>query len=133
MVGHRPYKITARGIARTFQNIRLFPSLSVFDNVRTACNMHLRHGISHALARGLKFAAEEREIDAKVMELLEIFGLTAERDAPALAQSLSALARDPACYAAMSAAASARVAAEFSLSTQARVLEAIYREVAAAT
>ena len=59
--------------------------------------------------------------------------LTAERDAPALAQSLSALARDPACYAAMSAAASARVAAEFSLSTQARVLEAIYREVAAAT
>ena len=59
--------------------------------------------------------------------------LTAERDAPALAQSLSALARDPACYAAMSAASSARVAAEFSLSTQARVLEAIYREVAAAT
>ena len=58
--------------------------------------------------------------------------LTAERDAPALAQSLSALARDPARYAAMSAAASARVAAEFSLSTQARVLEAIYREVAAA-
>ena len=81
VVGHRPYKITARGIARTFQNIRLFPSLSVFDNVRTACNMHLRHGISHALARGPKFAAEEREIDAKVMELLEIFGLTAERDA----------------------------------------------------
>ena len=81
VVGHRPYKITARGIARTFQNIRLFPSLSVFDNVRTACNMHLRHGISHALARGPKFAAEEREIDAKVMELLEIFGLTAERAA----------------------------------------------------
>ena len=81
VVGHRPYKITARGIARTFQNIRLFPSLSVFDNVRTACNMHLRHGISHALARGPKFAAEEREIEVKVMELLEIFGLTAERAA----------------------------------------------------
>ena len=81
VVGHRPYKITSRGIARTFQNIRLFPSLSVFDNVRTACNMHLRHGISHALARGPKFAAEEREIEVKVMELLEIFGLTAERAA----------------------------------------------------
>ena len=81
VVGHRPYKITARGIARTFQNIRLFPSLTVFDNVRTACNMHLRHGISHALLRGPKFSAEEREIDAKVMELLEIFGLTTERDA----------------------------------------------------
>src|SRR5476651_2453825 len=49
VLGQRPYKITARGIARTFQNIRLFSSLSVFDNVRTACNMHLRHGISHAL------------------------------------------------------------------------------------
>ncbi len=81
VVGHRPYKITARGIARTFQNIRVFGSLSVFDNVRTACNMHLRHGIAHALLRGPGFAAEEREIDAKVMELLEIFGLTAERDA----------------------------------------------------
>src|SRR5437016_12859743 len=52
VVGQRPYKITARGIARTFQNIRLFGSLSVFDNVRTACNMHLRNGISHALVRG---------------------------------------------------------------------------------
>ncbi len=80
VVGHRPYKITARGIARTFQNIRLFTSLSVFDNVRTACNMHLRHGISHALVRGPKFLAEEREIDAHVMELLEIFGLAGERD-----------------------------------------------------
>jgi branched-chain amino acid transport system ATP-binding protein len=82
VVGHRPYAITARGIARTFQNIRLFNSLSVFDNVRTACNMHLRHGISHALLRGGRFAGEEQEIDATVMELLEIFGLTAERDAP---------------------------------------------------
>ena len=81
VVGHRPYKITARGIARTFQNIRLFTSLSVFDNVRTACNLHLRQGISHALARGPRFSAEEREIDAKVMELLEIFGLAGERDA----------------------------------------------------
>src|SRR6266567_4897947 len=58
VVGHRPYKITARGIARTFQNIRLFTSLSVFDNVRTACNMHLKHGISHALLRGPKFCRE---------------------------------------------------------------------------
>ena len=81
VVGHRPYKIIARGIARTFQNIRLFTSLSVFDNVRTACNMHLRHGISHALARGPRFLAEEREIEAHVMELLEIFGLAGERDA----------------------------------------------------
>ncbi len=82
VIGHRPYRITGRGIARTFQNIRLFSSLTVFDNVRTACNMHLRHGISHALLRGPKFSGEEDEIDAKVMELLEIFGLAGERDLP---------------------------------------------------
>jgi len=76
----RPYKITARGIARTFQNIRLFSTLSVFDNVRTACNMHLRHGISHALLRGAKVMREERDIESKVVELLEIFGLAAHRD-----------------------------------------------------
>jgi branched-chain amino acid transport system ATP-binding protein len=80
VAGQPAYKITARGIARTFQNIRLFGSLSVFDNVRTACNMHLRHGISHALFRGPKFHEEEREIEVKVMELLEIFGLANQRD-----------------------------------------------------
>ena len=82
VVGHRPYAITARGIARTFQNIRLFSSLTVFDNVRTACNLHLKHGISHALARGPKFCREEQDIDGQVMELLEIFGLAAEREMP---------------------------------------------------
>jgi branched-chain amino acid transport system ATP-binding protein len=80
VVGHRAYKVTARGIARTFQNIRLFSSLSVVDNVRTACNMHLKHGISHALLRGSKFSQEEAEIDKTAHELLEIFGLSGECD-----------------------------------------------------
>lgn len=78
--GQRPYKITARGIARTFQNIRLFGSLTVFDNVRTACNMHLKHGISQALFRGPKFTREEADVERQVMELLEIFGLDKERE-----------------------------------------------------
>jgi branched-chain amino acid transport system ATP-binding protein len=80
--GHKAYKITSRGIARTFQNIRLFGSLSVFDNVRTACNMHLKHGISHALWRGGLFTREEASIEKQAMELLEIFGLQGERDTP---------------------------------------------------
>ena len=87
VVGYRPYRITARGIARTFQNVRIFRSLSVFDNVRTACNMHLRHGLSHALLRAGGFKREEREIDGQIMELLGIFQLSAERDLPASALS----------------------------------------------
>jgi branched-chain amino acid transport system ATP-binding protein len=81
MASRKPYQITARGIARTFQNIRLFDSMNVFDNVRAAFNMHLRHGISHALWRGRGFAAEEREIDSRVMEILQIFHLENLRDA----------------------------------------------------
>lgn len=82
VVGRKPYQITAGGIARTFQNIRLFTSLSVFDNVRAGCNMHLRHGIAHALWRGKAFEEEEKEIAATVMELLEIFHLDHLRDLP---------------------------------------------------
>ncbi len=82
VTGLRPYRITGRGIARTFQNIRLFRSLSVYDNVRTACNMHLRHGISHAILRAGGFAREESEIAGTIEELLEIFGLTAQRGLP---------------------------------------------------
>src|ERR1700755_1334771 len=63
VVGHRPYQVTPPGSARTFQNIRLFSALSVLDNVRTACNMHLKHGISHALLRGPKFCREEAEVE----------------------------------------------------------------------
>ena len=75
IVGKKPYNITAHGIARTFQNIRLFPSLSVFDNVRVAFHLHLLSGISHALVRGRKFLNEESEISDRVMELLKIFRL----------------------------------------------------------
>ena len=80
MKGKRPYRITSRGIARTFQNIRLFSSLSVYDNVRTACNMHLKHGIRHALWRGKAFWEEEDAVQKKVDELLKIFNLERFRD-----------------------------------------------------
>lgn len=75
IVGKKPYIITAHGIARTFQNIRLFPSLSVFDNVRVAFHLHLLSGITHALVRGRNFLREESEISDRVMDLLKIFRL----------------------------------------------------------
>ena len=83
IVGSKPYLITARGIARTFQNIRLFPSLSVFDNVRAVFHLHLKGDIRHALWRGKGYHAEEKSIADRVMELLEIFHLGKYRDEPA--------------------------------------------------
>lgn len=83
IVGQRPYRITAHGIARTFQNIRLFGSMSVFDNVRAAFHLHIVSGITHALRRGKVFREEEARIAAQVMEMLEMFHLGKLRDAPA--------------------------------------------------
>ena len=80
LAGLKPNKIAGRGIARTFQNIRLFPSLSVFDNVRAAFNLRIKHGFGHALWRTPSFYREEADIDRQVMELLDIFDLGKHRD-----------------------------------------------------
>src|SRR5881227_4335691 len=85
--GLKPSAIARRGIARTFQNIRLFPTLSVFDNVRAGFNLHLRHGLAHALWRMGAFYREENEVASNVDELLDIFDL--RRFADALCSSLS--------------------------------------------
>ena len=77
--GLKPYAITGKGIARTFQNIRLFPSLTVFDNVRAAFNLHLKHGPLHALTRGRAFLKEEAEIEKRALEILKIFNLDRHR------------------------------------------------------
>ena len=71
----QPHQLTKLGIARTFQNIRLFASLSVFDNVRAAVQVHRDHGIRNALWRGQAFCNGEQAVAVTVMELLEIFGL----------------------------------------------------------
>jgi branched-chain amino acid transport system ATP-binding protein len=78
--GLKPFEITARGIARTFQNIRLFPSLTVFDNVRVAFHLHLNHDSVHSLTRGRRFRAEEDELKERTKDLLDIFNLYRLRD-----------------------------------------------------
>jgi branched-chain amino acid transport system ATP-binding protein len=73
--GLKPHQLTKLGIARTFQNIRLFASMSVFDNVRAAMQLHRSHGIINALWRGGGFREGERDVETEVMELLEVFKL----------------------------------------------------------
>lgn len=85
--GHKAHQITQMGIGRTFQNIRLFSSMSVYDNVRTAMLMSLKHGVIHALTRGPVFLEEEEKIRTEVLDLLDIFSL--RRDANVECKSLS--------------------------------------------
>jgi len=83
LAGLKPYGINRRGIARTFQNIRLFPSLSVADNVRVAFHRHLQNHSIASLLRLPAFSAEERRIADQTRELLEIFDLARLADEPA--------------------------------------------------
>ncbi len=71
----KPHQITAAGIARTFQNIRLFPDLSVLDNVRLAGQLHNRHGLWSTLIRSRGHQREEMLLQEKALDLLQIFDL----------------------------------------------------------
>jgi len=83
LAGLRVNEIVERGIARTFQNIRLFGSLSVFDNVRVACNLHRATSPIQSLIRLGGFQRDEAAITRRAEELLEIFNLRRFRDTPA--------------------------------------------------
>jgi branched-chain amino acid transport system ATP-binding protein len=73
--GLRSYEIARRGVSRTFQNIRLFPSMSVLENVMTACHIHTKQSLADAVLRTPRFERDEREHRDFCMELLEIFDL----------------------------------------------------------
>lgn len=81
--GLKPHKLAKLGIARTFQNIRLFPSMSVFDNVRAAVQLHRPHGIANALWRGRGFRDGESAVESEVLELLDVFKLAQFRHSDA--------------------------------------------------
>jgi len=71
----KPQEINRLGIARTFQNIRLFPELSVFDNVRAACYYRIGYSLWDSVWAGKRFRDEEEKICAEVRGLLEEFHL----------------------------------------------------------
>ena len=78
--GLRPHQICARGVARTFQNIRLFRELSALDNVRIACHAGARSGFLDALFLTPHHRAEEGRILARAEEYLDVMGLSHRRD-----------------------------------------------------
>ena len=76
--GKKSYQVTQLGMARTFQNIRLFSELSVIDNVKIAYNRHVTYNLVDAIIRDKKYLDEEEFITQKAMDLLKIFHLEGE-------------------------------------------------------
>lgn len=75
-----PYKITKKGISRTFQNIRLFGDLSVLDNVKVAYHSLSKHTILSSILRLPSHFRGEKEMHKKAIEFLKIFGLDSVKD-----------------------------------------------------
>ncbi|OUL08007.1 ABC transporter ATP-binding protein [Trichococcus shcherbakoviae] len=73
--GKAPYKITDLGLARTFQNIRLFKELTVLDNVLIAMHSTMGENTFHSLLRTPTYYRKEAEMREKALELLAIFEL----------------------------------------------------------
>ncbi|WP_127716111.1 ABC transporter ATP-binding protein [Halobacteriovorax sp. HLS] len=86
IVGLRPAFITQQGIARTFQNIRLFKDLTVLDNIRLAGHFRVKYGLLASIFRTKKYHQEEERLKNEAMELLKIFNL--EKKAQHLAKNL---------------------------------------------
>ena len=84
--GKKSYQVTQMGMARTFQNIRLFSELSVIDNVKIAYNMHVTYNLADAIIRDGKYLSEEEFITQKALDLLKIFHL--EEEAHEVAKNL---------------------------------------------
>jgi branched-chain amino acid transport system ATP-binding protein len=80
ITGLRPDRITFRGIARTFQNIRLFNGLSVLDNVLIANHLHLKSNLFAAVLKLPGYRKEERRMREKSLALLDRIGLLELRD-----------------------------------------------------
>jgi len=76
ITGTKPNKVVYKGVARTFQNIRLFKSMTVLDNILIGFDAQAKYGYLEAIFRFPRFFKYEKEIDKKAKELLEIFGLT---------------------------------------------------------
>jgi branched-chain amino acid transport system ATP-binding protein len=82
----KPYEITAQGLARTFQNIRLFPNMTALENVLVGRHCRTRAGVASVVLHGPRYRREERESEERARELLEF--VTLGRAADTLAKNL---------------------------------------------
>ena len=75
ITGMEPFEINHMGIARTFQNVRLFPNLTVLDNVRIAYHTHAGYSMNDGMMHNRHFQQKERELTEKAQDFLAVFNL----------------------------------------------------------
>ena len=81
LVGKHPTEICQAGVARTFQNIRLFSKMTVLDNVKVALHNHIGYGLVDSFFHIGKYAKKEKEMDERALEILKVFDLDGYADA----------------------------------------------------
>ncbi len=80
IAGKPPYEINKLGIARTFQNIRLFSKMSVLDNVKTALHEEVKYSLLNSILHGPAYRKKEKEMDERATDILNVFGLKEQKD-----------------------------------------------------
>ena len=80
ITGKRPIDINRAGIARTFQNIRLFKKLTVLDNVKVGLHNQYHYSTAVSILRLPKYYQVEKAMNERAMELLKVFGLDTDAD-----------------------------------------------------
>lgn len=80
IVGKKPHEICKMGIARTFQNIRLFTKLSVLNNVKAGFHNEVTYSLPESLLHVGSYRRKEKQMNEKAMEILKVFDLDGQRD-----------------------------------------------------
>jgi len=86
LVGKKPHEICKMGVARTFQNIRLFPKLTVLDNVKVGLHNQVTYNLVESMLHLGSYCKKEQEMDRRALEILKVFDL--DREAGNLAANL---------------------------------------------
>ena len=80
LVGKAPTEICKSGLARTFQNIRLFSQMTVLDNVKVALHNHVEYSLAESFFHLGKYSKKEKEMDERAIEILKVFDLDGQAD-----------------------------------------------------